>query len=250
MVLVRPAGPLNVGAAARAMMNTGFEDLRLLAPAPFRVPEAYRMAVTARSLLDRARTFDDLDRALADRHASFGVTARARHKRPRLSPEEAAAEIRGLLSTGRRVALVFGPEDQGLSSEELDRCDRLVGIPASAALPSYNLAQAVLLLCYTCFRHTGPGLEEGLPPTPATHADRRRIETRALELLRAAGYLTPRREAALRGLVRRLAYRAPLETRDARGILAAIRHLLLVLRRGRDAGKGEDGGKHGKGTPE
>ena len=231
VVLVRPAGPLNVGAAARALMNTGFRDLRLVSPAPFRTAEAFRMAVTAKPLLERARTFPDLDAALADRHAAFGVTARPRHKRPRLEPEEATAEMHALLAAGRRVALVFGPEDKGLTAEELDRCTELVGIPARAELPSYNLSQAVLLLCYTLFLQGRPGLEEGASPVPATHADRCRIEERALRLLAAADYLTPNRETALRRTVQRLVFRAPLETRDARNVLAALRHLERKLGR-------------------
>jgi TrmH family RNA methyltransferase len=228
VVLVRPAGGLNIGSAARAMKNTGFGDLVLVASRdPHRSRDARNMAVSSADILQRARVVESLDAALSDRHAAFGVTARPRHKRPRLDLLEAAGKIRDLSGQGRRIALVFGPEDKGLSSGEIDRCQHLIGIPAHPDLTSYNLAQAVLLVCHALFMSREPALEEVKEPVPASHADRERIENRALELLECAGYLTPNREAVLRDMIRRLVYRAPLESRDARNLLAAIRHLLI-----------------------
>ena len=111
VVLVRPAGAGNIGSVARAMKNTGFHELVLVNPMDFRNEEAYRMAVHSGEILDRARVTGHLEEALADRHVVFGVTARSRHKRPRLPPLEAAEMIMGLLGRGHDVALVFGPED-------------------------------------------------------------------------------------------------------------------------------------------
>lgn len=227
VVLVRPAGALNIGSVARAMMNTGFSELLLVNPAEFRNDEAYKMAVSAREILERARVTASLDEAVAGRKAVFGVTARARHKRPRLTPAEAAERIEAL---GQDAALVFGPEDHGLASEEIDLCQYLVGIPAHSDLTSYNLAQAVLLMCHALFLQSGQAaLDAGTSPVPASHEDRRRIESQALDLLAAAGYLTPNRTLILEDMMKRLVFRADLETRDVRNILAAIRHLRLKL---------------------
>ncbi|MFH2002197.1 MAG: TrmH family RNA methyltransferase, partial [Planctomycetota bacterium] len=162
--------------------------------------------------------------------AVFAATARHRHKRPRLSPSAASEKIRSLLAQGRKVALVFGPEDHGLSSEEVDACDQMIGIPAHPDLTSYNLAQAVLLVCYTLFTHSNGDLaEEKSDAVLATHEDRQRIESQALDLLKAVDYLTENRAEALVDMVRRLVFRADLETRDVRNILAIIRHLNFKL---------------------
>lgn len=230
VVLVRPAGALNIGSVARAMMNSGFSELLLVNPAEFRNDEAYKMAVSAREILERARVTKSLDEAVAGRRAVFGVTARARHKRPRLTPAEAVERIEAL---GQDTALVFGPEDHGLASEEIDLCQYLVGIPAHPDLTSYNLAQAVLLVCHALFlrsRHTA--LDTVASPVPASHEDRRRIESQALDLLAAAGYLTPNRKLVLEDMLKRLIFRADLETRDVRNLLAAVRHLRLKLPKG------------------
>ncbi len=225
IVLVRPAGPLNIGSAARAMKNTGFQNLVLVDPPNYLTKEAFDMAVTSRNILEGARPVRTLDEALADRHTTFGVTARARHKRPRLWPAEAAKSIRDLLAQGQKVALVFGPEDQGLSTEETEHCAHLIGIPAHSGLITFNLAQAVLLVCHALFMQGEPVLEEKTKPDPATHEDRQRIEERARDLLKRYEYLTPNRRFIVRDLLKRIVYRSPLETRDVRDVLAIIRHL-------------------------
>lgn len=226
VVLVRPAGSLNIGATARAMMNTGFRELVLVAPVNFQRHEADRMAVSARPLLDEARIVPDLSAAIADSHLVFGVTARARHKRPRLTPAEAAATIVSAASNDQRIALVFGPEDHGLSSDELDACQHLIGIPAHPALTSFNLAQAVLLVCHALYLAFDDGLHDGgAIPVFARQSDRERVEERTLDLLQKIDYLTPNRAEALRDLVKRLVFRTPLETRDVRHLLAILRHI-------------------------
>jgi tRNA/rRNA methyltransferase len=225
VVLVEPQGPLNIGSAARAMMNTGFKDLVVVRPAPFRNEEGYKMAVSAREILDQAQVKENLDEALAGCNAAFGVTARSRHRRPRLTPREAAKEIQQLMDQNQKVALVFGREDFGLSSDDLDRCNHLVGIPSHSDLNSFNLAQAVLLICHTLFMEVSPGLEEVSSPILATHEDRERIEEQTLDLLKTFSYLTPNRELIVQDMAKRLVYRADLETRDVRNVLAILRHI-------------------------
>jgi tRNA/rRNA methyltransferase len=229
VVLVRPAGPLNIGSAARAMRNTGFDDLVLVAPHSDRTKEAYNMAVSSADLLDRARCVKSLDDALSDRQTAFGITARPRYKRGRLTLQEAGCMIRDLVAEGQKIALVFGPEDKGLNTEEIDRCQHQLGIPAHSDLTSYNLAQAVLLVCHALFMSLDPVLEEVKAPVPATHEERGRVETRTLELLKAAKYLTPNRERVLLDMMRRIVHRAPLESRDIRNILAIIRHVKMRM---------------------
>jgi tRNA/rRNA methyltransferase len=133
-VLVSPKASGNVGAAARALKNMGFADLRLVAPRDYDPRAAAAMAVHAGDVLERARIYPDLIAALGDRTLSVGTTARSGPYRSE-----------GLAN---RVAMVFGPEDFGLSNVEIAQCQRLITIPTAAAYPSLNLAQAVIVVAY------------------------------------------------------------------------------------------------------
>ncbi|OHB32399.1 MAG: RNA methyltransferase [Desulfuromonadaceae bacterium GWC2_58_13] len=156
VVLVEPQGPLNIGSVCRAMMNFGFSDLRLVNPtADHRAEEARWMAVKAGSLLDRARIFPDLAAALADCQLALGTTRRfGKYREEFFHPDEAARYLLPLTEKGR-VALVFGREDKGLLTAELDLCQRFITIPTSDELPSMNLAQAVSLCLYETAKTLG-----------------------------------------------------------------------------------------------
>jgi len=235
VVLVSPAGLRNIGATARAMKNCGFEDLVLVAPPDFHCRETYDMAPHSHDILDRARTYETLPEALADRNLALGITARTRYKTPRLAPEQAVEICRRHDPARSRIALVFGPEDHGLSNSHLALCQHLVGIPTHPDLASLNLSQAVLLLCHAFFRSLEPRLcddvEERRELSPID--DKLRIEAALCELLIEAGYLSPAREIPLRQTIKRLVFGREIETRDTRNVLAGIRHLRYVLERGR-----------------
>src|ERR1700730_16947751 len=147
-VLVRPKSPRNIGAAARAIKNMGFSDLRLVAPAVRDPRPEAAMAVHAAGLLSAALTYPDLPAALADRMGVIGTTARtAPYRDAAQLLREAAAELNAL-GGANRVAILFGPEDSGLTNEDLKHCQRLITIPSASAYPSLNLAQAVMLVAY------------------------------------------------------------------------------------------------------
>ncbi len=156
VVLVEPQGPLNIGSVCRAMMNFGFSDLRLVNPtADPLAEEARRMAVKAGSLLDQAKVFPDLAAALADCQMALGTTRRfGKYREEFLHPDEAARHLLPLTEKGR-VALVFGREDKGLLTTELDLCQRFITIPTSDELASMNLAQAVSLCLYETAKTLG-----------------------------------------------------------------------------------------------
>jgi tRNA/rRNA methyltransferase len=147
-VLVRPKSPGNIGAAARAIKNMGFSDLRLVAPAVRDPQPEAAMAVHAADLLGAASTYPYLPAALADRTVVIGTTARRGPYRDAAQLlREAAAELNAL-GGANRVAILFGPEDFGLTNEDLKHCQRLITIPSASAYPSLNLAQAVMLVAY------------------------------------------------------------------------------------------------------
>ncbi len=156
VVLVGPQGPLNIGSVCRAMMNFGFSDLRLVNPQANHLgDEARRMAVKAGELLDQATVYTDLGEALADCHLVLGTTRRfGKYREDFLHPDQAARQLLPMTEKGR-VALMFGREDIGLLTAELDHCHRFVTIPTCDALPSMNLAQAVSLCLYETAKHFG-----------------------------------------------------------------------------------------------
>lgn len=149
VILVRPENPENIGLAARAMKNTGFEDLRLVGLRSLE-PEASRTAIHCRSILDRARLFPTLEEATEDRHFVLASTARFR-KTFSVPPLAEALETVLRFPPESRVGLVFGNERTGLSSKELGAANSVFFIPQASAQPSYNLASAVLLTLFGLF---------------------------------------------------------------------------------------------------
>lgn len=149
IILVSPARPENVGAAARAMKTMGFGSLRIVDSEAHLLPAAARLAHGATDILDRAVHFDTLAAALAD--VDFTVATTARH-RARFHYYCSAAQLLPQLEEKQRwvaqAALVFGREDTGLTNEELALADILTGVPMQAVYPSLNLGQAVMVYCY------------------------------------------------------------------------------------------------------
>jgi tRNA/rRNA methyltransferase len=145
VVLVSPKTPGNIGSAARAMLNMGAHDLRLVAPRCDHLDSgAVAMAVHAADLLRGAKIYPTLREALADRDLSVGTSARVRADLP--TPQH-PAQLRSLVRAATAPALVFGPEESGLNNADLEQCQVTVRIP-TGDYASLNLAQAVLLVCY------------------------------------------------------------------------------------------------------
>jgi TrmH family RNA methyltransferase len=147
VVLVRPQHPGNVGAAARAMKNMGLDELVLVAPVPLDVDAAATMAVHARDVLARHRRVATLAEAVGDCGLVVATCGRVAGVPGGASPR-ALAPVIVAASAANDVALVFGPEDHGLSNDELMHCQRVITIPTAAAYASLNLAQAVLICGY------------------------------------------------------------------------------------------------------
>jgi len=149
VVLVEPQGALNIGSVCRAMLNFGFTDLRLVNPQVDHLSrDARLMAVKAANVLEAAQVFTGLEEALSDCVLCFGTTRRfGRYREGLLHPAEAAIHLLPVVESDP-VALVFGREDRGLFTSELDLCQRFVTIPTDENMPSMNLAQATSLCLY------------------------------------------------------------------------------------------------------
>ncbi len=150
IILVGPQLGENIGATARAMLNCGLEDLRLVEPRdPWPNPAAWPAASGADRVLDRAQVFADCRDATADLQRIYATTARPRDLAKHVvTPRQAASEIRQLIDGGSRVGILFGRERIGLVNDELTLANAVVTVPLNPSYSSLNLAQAVLLMAY------------------------------------------------------------------------------------------------------
>jgi tRNA/rRNA methyltransferase len=154
VILCRPQLGENIGAAARAMMNFGLRDMRLVAPRDgWPNPAAGAMAANATSILDGAKVFETAADAVADLSRVWATTARQRYMlKPAHTPRHAAGEMREAEARGEPCGVLFGPERTGLDNDEVALADAILGIPASPEMSSLNLAQAVLVMGYEWFQ--------------------------------------------------------------------------------------------------
>ena len=152
IVLTGTRYPENIGAAARAMLNMGIERLILVDPQNYDLARINKMATHAASVVvERLAVYDTLKEALAGFNYVVGTTARLGGQRKVVSSPAKLAQKLAPLSDQNRIAVLFGPEDRGLSNVDIRSCHTLVNIP-TAEFSSLNLAQAVMVTCYELFR--------------------------------------------------------------------------------------------------
>ncbi len=240
IVLVEPREPGNIGAAARAMANMGLSRLVLVRPPEHLVPEAFRMALAARPILESAVVADDLAPALAGFGFVAGTTRRTgADRRGRVSPRELAAELPAL-AAANDVALLFGREESGLTNAELQFCQRLVTIPSSGGFGSINLAQAVLIVAYEVFLAASPrGPARAAAPRRAPSAELEGLYGQMERVLLEVGYLQPENPARMMRVFRRLLGRAGPDAREFRALRGIFRQVAWYA--------GRDGGRRGPG---
>jgi tRNA/rRNA methyltransferase len=147
IVLVEPAGALNLGAVARVMKNMGLLQLWLVNPQCDRFSDpAQHMAVHAKDILETAQVVDTLPEALSGCHRAIATVGRVSPSGTNLPLN--SSDGLSWLTQVEGSAIVFGREDRGLSNAELQYCQQVMTIPTAAVYPSLNLAQAVGICCY------------------------------------------------------------------------------------------------------
>ncbi|HLO78861.1 MAG TPA: RNA methyltransferase [Magnetospirillum sp.] len=162
IILVRPQLSENIGTAARAMLNNGLTDLRLVAPKPDWLSER---AIAAASGADRvvlgAKVFETTEQAVAGLHRVWATTARNRFMvKPVDTPKTAAAAMRAIAAEGQSFGVLFGPERTGLHNDDVAIADTVVTVPLNPDYSSLNLAQCVLLISYEWYQTADPELPE------------------------------------------------------------------------------------------
>lgn len=150
VILVRPQLAENIGTTARAMLNCGLTDLRLVKPRPaWPHPRAVAAAAGADAVLENAKIFSTTAEAIADLHYVYATTARPREGvKPMVAARAAAAEIHERVAKRERSGFLFGPERTGLENDDVSLADAMLGVPVNPEFSSLNLAQAVLIAAY------------------------------------------------------------------------------------------------------
>lgn len=227
VILVRPAGPLNVGLVARACANFD-ASLRLVKCAADLSAVEFRMtAVHADHVVAGIQRFDTLAEAIADRDWVVGTCGAARDpKIPVLGTHELRRETTRRNAT--RLGLVFGNEADGLDNDELAACGAYVRIQASSKQPSLNLSHAVAVVL-SGYYLDGQTLAEGtMSPMRSSAAQRHELDVlrvRWVELMRLSGYVTNSGETRLEATLDRMFRRWGLLQGDVRTMMGMLRHL-------------------------
>ena len=231
IVLVRPQYSGNIGAVARAMCNFGVGELALVKPARVSRQQADVMAVHARDILDTMQVHASLRAAISDCGLVIGTTCRPGLYREHAVPLRTLAPAVVAAAATNRVALVFGPEDSGLSNEDLRCCHQLLTIPTDSTYASLNVAQAVLLCCSEMFLAAHE--ESETVASPLAVAERQEVMYEKLKhALLKVGFLHKDNPEHMMLALRRILGRAGLEERDVRIVLGMARQFEWYADRG------------------
>ena len=231
IILVRPQLGENIGMAARAMLNCGLSEMRLVAPRDGWPSErAQRAASGADVVLDEARVFGSVAEAVADLQHVVATTARTRELVQRIvTARHAAREIRGWIAAGERVGILFGPERTGLENDDIVQADTALSIPLNPQFSSLNVAQAVLLVSYEWIASADETPVERMSEHATRPADKDELQNLIAHLERAldqSGFLRHQamRPAMVNNL-RALLQRATMTEQEVRTFHGVIKFL-------------------------
>ncbi|MEA1071459.1 RNA methyltransferase [Sphingomonas sp. LY160] len=234
IVLVRPQLGQNIGKAARAMMNFGLTEMRIVAPRDgWPNPDAGPAASGADRVLEQAVIFDTVKDAIADCSLVFASTVRRRDLvMPVVGPEEMASEINACAG---RTAILFGPERSGLESDDVGLATKIVTVPINPEFGSLNLAQAVILLAYEWSRSATLAQPTARDREPeATMAELEGLIGQMDGSLLEAGYFFPiERSAATRANIRTILTKPGWSSREVKAMRGMLRTLVSPRPRGR-----------------
>lgn len=234
VVLVRPRFPENIGAAARAVANMGLGGLMVVSPERLWDEPMRRLATDQGApVLEAMQSHAVLDAALAGCVAAVATTARTGYKRGRLlTPRQGASQVMQWAAMGP-TALVFGPEDRGLDTQEVDMCQLSLRIPTSEA-SSLNLAQAVVVVAYemhlAALRAMGraDGGAAAGQANPASHQEVQALKEHLRQALVAIGAILPDNSEHFFRPLKNVLDRAGLTPAEVRNLHGMARQILWL----------------------
>ena len=224
VVLHRPRRSENIGAAARAACNMGISQFVVVAPRDCDLTQVLKMATHfAADLVEAMEVFEDLETALAPFQYVVGTTARLGSRRPAVPDLRRLVEALIPISQHNRIALLFGPENWGLTNADLRLCHAVVNIP-TAEFASLNLAQAVMVLCYEVFL-ASRDVTETFTPVLATRHELEAMYEQLKETFVRISFINPENPDYWMGHIRRFFSRLDMRARDVRMIRGICRQI-------------------------
>ena len=224
IILKQPRYPENIGAAARAIRNMGMGKLVLVDPENCDLTKVLKMATHfASDVVEEMEVYENLQEALSPYNYVVGTTARLGKRRQQINTPSKVAENLVSISGENLVAILFGPEDKGLTNKDIRYCDALVNIP-TADFSSINLAQAVMIICYEIFNAGCAESQDFLPRL----ADRHELEgmyDQLKDILVRISYINPENPDYWTNKIRNFFSRLQLQAREVsiiRGICRQI----------------------------
>lgn len=245
VVLVNPQLGENIGMCARAMLNFGLSEMRIVDPRDGWPNEAaVGPSSGAVSVLENAKVYDTVEEATADLTFVLATTARSRGlAKPVFSPAHGADRCRALSGQGERSGILFGRERWGLENEEISRADAIVTYPVNPDFASLNISQAVLLFAYEWYQGVVQMPDSEIPELGSGLAQKddlvRMFEHLEGDLV-ASGFLSPieKREGMIRNL-RAMFTRAELRATEVQTLRGVIKSLVRLGAR-RERGEADD----------
>jgi tRNA/rRNA methyltransferase len=231
IVLVRPRGSGNIGSVARAMKNVGAKELAIVGNARTQSFWAKAMAVHGRDILQEAKRYPTIRDAIADCTLVIGTTCRAGLYRSHSQTPRQLAPTIAAAARSSKVALLFGPEDHGLSNKDLEHCQLLINIPANPDYQSFNVAQAVVICLYEVYVASLTTIvDDGLVRAQAEDIER------LFDIMRNAllkiGFLDSENPEHMLLAFRRIFGRTGLEDKDVRILTGMFRQIEWYAKQG------------------
>lgn len=224
VILQRPRYPENIGAAARAVRNMGIGQLAVVSPENCDLTRILKMAThVASDVVEEMNVFEDLKDAVAPYQYIVGTTARLGGERQTVYSPQEMAHMLVPISQENRIAILFGPEDRGLTNEDIRLCHALVSIP-TAEFSSLNLAQAVMILCYELFNASRKRKKTHIPRLAERHELEGMYE-QLKEILIRIDFINPANPDYWMNNMRRFFNRLPLRAKEVRIIRGICRQI-------------------------
>jgi len=224
IILIEPQIPENIGAVVRAMNNMGIQRLILFKPKRYDIECIARVAtVHSTNIIENIEIYNDLGEALGTFQYVVGTTARLGAMRPALVTPKSLAGNLVSITQKNRVAILFGPEDRGLSNDHLRFCHTIVTIPASK-FSSLNIAQAVMIICYEIFQ-ANREISDVNVPRLANSFELEGMYNHLNDILTKIGFLNPQNPERWMLNIRRFFSRIPLQAVEVRVIRGICRQI-------------------------